>query len=351
MSPTDDDRLAALLSDAVSDVEPGEALDTLRDRVKVTSMSARRPWLYAVGGAIVATAATITAVAVLTGGEPATAPPVNQPSSVSPSAPDSAPDSEATDDPTDEPIEDPVSQVTMAVYYVGDTPEGPRLYREFRYDESIAEVQNAVSAAISGTPLDADYRTLWPRGSTLERATWDGDVARIDVSGVPGELPSDMTDEEARLAIQQVIYTAQAAIGEGRVPVQLTMGGNPVASLLGQPTSEPLANDSILATLARVSLTDPSEAQVVTGDTLAVSGVANSFEANVVIRLQRWEGTQILFEEPLIAEGYMADKLFPFEAEFDISDVPPGDYVLIAMTDDPSGNGMSHTDTKRITVQ
>jgi hypothetical protein len=46
----------------------------------------------------------------------------------------------------------------------------------------------------------------------------------------------------------------------------------------------------------------------------------------------------------------MEDKLFPFEGEFDISAYPPGEYVVIAMTDDPSGNGMSHTDTKRFTV-
>src|SRR5262245_1907954 len=65
-----DPRLADLLSDAVSDVEPANRLDDIRNRPKVTSMSSRRPWLYAVGGAVIATAAVITAIAVAGGGLP-----------------------------------------------------------------------------------------------------------------------------------------------------------------------------------------------------------------------------------------------------------------------------------------
>ena len=62
-TPDEDTRLAALLSDAVSDIEPREALDSIRNRTKVTPMSARRPWTYAVGGAVVATAVVIGAIA------------------------------------------------------------------------------------------------------------------------------------------------------------------------------------------------------------------------------------------------------------------------------------------------
>ena len=40
-----DPRLSHLLSDAVSDVEPQDALAEIRTRTKVTPMSARRPWL------------------------------------------------------------------------------------------------------------------------------------------------------------------------------------------------------------------------------------------------------------------------------------------------------------------
>jgi hypothetical protein len=124
--------------------------------------------------------------------------------------------------------------------------------------------------------------------------------------------------------------------------------------VLGLPTSEPLANGPVLDTLAHVSLTTPAEGDVVSGDTLEVSGVANSFEANVIVRLQRYEGTEVVAEEPFTAEGWMGEKLFPFSGTLDLSGVAPGDYVLIAMTDDPSGGAEgqgAHSDSRRITVE
>ena len=60
---TDDTRLSELLSQAVSDLEPADRLADIRTRTKVAPMSSRRPWLFAVGGAVVATAATVTAIA------------------------------------------------------------------------------------------------------------------------------------------------------------------------------------------------------------------------------------------------------------------------------------------------
>jgi hypothetical protein len=347
-----DEQLRGLLADAVSDVEPSDSLDSLHHRTKVTSMNSRRPWLFAVGGAVVATAAVITAIALAGGGlagrdtaEPTPAP-ATQSNEPSPSEPSPTQPSE-----TSEPSQTAAPAVDIPVYYAGETPDGTRLYREFQVGGADDLLQVATSAAVSGTPVDPDYRTLWPGGTAVEDATWDGDVARVDLSGAPADRPAGMTEEEARLAIQQVVFTAQAAVGEGRIPVQLTVGGQPTAQVLGQPTSEPLANDSVLATLAHVSLTSPEEGRTYVQDRLVVSGVANSFEANVVVRIQRWEGTEVMDQRPLTAEGYMEDKLFPFRGEFDISAYPPGDYIVMAMTDDPSGNGMSHTDTKRFTVQ
>lgn len=348
-----DEQLRGLVADAVSDVEPSDSLDSLRHRTKVTAMNPRRPWLFAVGGAVVATAAVITAIALAGGGlagrdtaEPTPAP-ATQGSETPPPSPTSSPEPSETSGPSDT----AAPAVQIPVYYAGDTPDGTRLYREFQIGGSEDLLLVATSAAVSGTPVDADYRTLWPDGTAVEAATWDGDVARVDLSGAPADRPAGMSEEEARLAVQQVVFTAQAAVGKGRVPVQLTVGGQPTAQVLGQPTSEPLANDSILATLAHVSLSSPEEGRTYATDRLVVSGVANSFEANVVVRIQRWEGTEVMDQKPLTATGYMEDKLFPFSGEFDISAYPPGEYVMIAMTDDPSGNGMSHTDTKRFTVE
>jgi hypothetical protein len=162
-----------------------------------------------------------------------------------------------------------------------------------------------------------------------------------------------MTEDEARMAVEAVIYTLQAA-GQARAPVQFYLAGNPVDQVYGVPTSEALSNGPVLDTLSHVSLTTPEEGAVVRGDTLEVTGVASSFEANVVARLQRYEGTEVMAQVPFTAEGWMGEKLFPFSGEIDISGVPAGRYILMVMTDDPSGGAEgsgAFTDTRIIEVR
>jgi len=147
-----------------------------------------------------------------------------------------------------------------------------------------------------------------------------------------------------------VIRTAQGGFGHGRIPVQLLLNGARTDQVLGVPASEPLSAGSDLEVLAHVSISNPSEGQEVDNDRpFTVKGVGNSFEGNIVTRIQRWEGTYIVDQEATIAGTY-EDRLFPFEVTFDLTDVAPGDYVVISQTDDPSGAGMFDTDTRRITI-
>jgi hypothetical protein len=356
-----DQRLADLLSDSVSDVEPANRLDDIRSRTrngtKVTSMSSRRPWLYAVGGAVVATAAVITAIAAAGGTLPGMTAddepsPGHQPSHHATNQPKPSEDA-SSPDPAESEAADPAAVV--GVYFAGDTPQGQRLYREFqRSSDGTDPVVFAVDASVTGAAHDADYHSLWPSGVSVTSAADDGNgLITVELTGAPADRPAGMSAGDARLALQQVVYSAQAAVGQGRLPVQIESGDGPVDRMLGEQVSEPLDAASPLKTLSLVSLSSPSEGEHLSGDTLKVDGVANSFEANVVVRLQRWEGTEIVDQEPFTASGYMGNKLFPFSGTIDISQVPPGDYVLMAMTDDPSdGEGYgSFSDTRRITIE
>ena len=351
-----DDRLSELLSDAVSGVEPREALEDIRDRTRVTPITSRRPWLFATGGAVLATAAVITAIAFAGGSPTATPEGIDPGQSVEPNPP--VPTEPEDSPPPTSSTEAPDGSQVVPVYWVSETPEGLRLYREFQRSRLAGDAASvAADLAVSGRPLDPDYRTLWPAGTRAAWARYDGDVIEVNLEtadvGSVGlrERPDGMTSEEAALSLEQVIYTAQAAIGKGRAPVQLLINGERTDLVLGQPASEPLANGPVLDTLARVSLTTPEEGQTVTaGSPVKVTGVANSFEANVVVRLQRPQGGEVLVE-PFTATGYMEEKLFPFEGTLDLSDVTPGTYVLSASTDDPSGQGLSHTDTRTIVVE
>ena len=233
----------------------------------------------------------------------------------------------------------------VAVYYLGETPQGPRLFREFHQRTGAVTLDEAL-AELSKAPDDPDYTTFWSPGQLLGAMVSD-DVIRVEVD--PSlTRPSDgvpYTD----LGFQQLVYTLQAAAGE-RLPVQFVHDGNPVDEVLGLPTSEPIANADQLEVLALVNISNPTEGRVVQGEFTA-DGVASSFEGTVPWELRAADGTVV---RRYSAQGTMEDHLTPWETgPIDVSDLPPGTYTFVAMTDDPSGGegGGPMTDTRTVVVR
>jgi hypothetical protein len=338
---TPDERLAALLSDAVADVEPADRLDAIRERTRVTALGSRRRRFYVVGGTVLATAAAVTAIALVSNqGSPS----ADEPGPLDP--PSSA------IDPTPSGSETPLPSVsTWPVYYLGDTPSGPRLFREFQQRGGFAGSIFTALNLLTSPPDDPDYRTPWPAQAFGDASGIRGDVIEVELADASlHDRPPGMTEEEAGMAIQQVIYTVQA-VAQQRLPVQFLLDGNPIDQVLGVPTSEPLANDSPLATLSHVSISDPAEGQEV-GGTLHVTGVASSFEANVLWEVR--QGDAVALDGYFTARGWMADRLFPFEGEVDLSSLEPGTYTLVVSEDDPSGGAEGNgadTDTRTVVVR
>lgn len=338
------DRIKDLLHEVADGVDPGDRLEAIRAETSGVRRTGRGWW--AAGGVGLVAASVVTAIALTTGGTPRS---VDPDPATTPPSPTST--SETATDPASPEPPTKAETSTVAVYYVGDTPDGPRLYREFRM-VGAPDPFGAAVAALSLAPMDPDYTNPWP-ADAIRDVSFDGigDDGIIGVTVDPAyrERPAGMSEVEADLAVEQVIRTVQAA-AQSRAPVQFFGDANPIDQVLGVPTSEPLAPGSDLAVLAHVSLSDPSEGMQVDNDEpFTVTGVGNSFEGTIVTRIQRWEGTYIVDQKPAIAGTY-EDKLFPFEVTFDLTDVPPGDYVVISQTDDPSGEGRFHTDTRRITI-
>jgi Immunoglobulin-like domain of bacterial spore germination/Sporulation and spore germination len=356
--PTHDSRLPeqirGLLSDAVSDVEPHDALDSIRSRTKVTPMSSRnrsgRPWRYALLGAA-ATAAVIGGIAYAGGGHlsvtgdeddtSAAGAPARHRSSGGHQQGSQTPQSAGASTSS-------LAPQTVAAYYVGDTPQGPRLYREF--DQVAAESKLAGALALlTRTPTDPDYTTPWPDGAFAD-ASYDGDVVTVDLADASlHDRPAGMSADEAQTAVQQVVYTMQAAV-QARAAVQFRLDGNPVDQVLGVATSEPVANAPQLDALSLVSITAPEQGSGASG-TLDVSGVANSFEANVPWQIL--QGDQVVKEGYVTAEGAYGNELYPWHDQIDVSKLAAGDYTFRAQTDDPSdGEGKGpFVDTRTFTVQ
>ncbi|MDR7251081.1 hypothetical protein J2X46_000053 [Nocardioides sp. BE266] len=243
---------------------------------------------------------------------------------------------EPTQDPTSpaEPSEtsDP-SGAVVPVYYVGDGPGGkPVLFREFHKvtGDPLTEAAKLVTA---GTPDDPDYRTLWPQVDLSVGYGSDG-VLTVEVpSDAFTERPDGMTERGAELAVQQLVYTLQG-VQQERAPVQITRSGGD-ARIFGLSSDAPFEQASPLRTLSLVNITSPAEGDTVTGDTLKVTGVANSFEASGPCRLI--VGDREVAIEGYQSEGWMDDKLYPFEVELPLADAGTGDVLVQCETDDPTG--------------
>ena len=321
-------------------------------------MSSRRSWMLGAGAAVVATAATVLAVTVL-GGDGGTA---DEPGFAGPTATGTAPSEPGTTrepslSPSPSPSPDPEPATSaVPVYYVGETTRGPRLYREFhRLPDDGNAVMAAVTEAVSTPPADPDYRTVWPEGTTVPAAglqETDDDrqivvLLRNDTVDLRTRPPG-MTADEAELAVQQLVYSAQAA-AQRRLPVQLLLqrDGSPeqrTDMLLGVPVAEPLANADAEDVLAQVWIIDPAEGAEVTSP-FEVSGLAAAFEANVVWELRA--GDRVVTDGFTTAEECCKMVPYSFEVE-----APPGEYTLVVQDTDPSdGEGYGvWEDTKQVTV-
>lgn len=262
-----------------------------------------------------------------------------------------SPSDEPTETPTEEPTataSDPADTV-VPVYFIGDSPNGPKLLREFRSVPADNPLMEAAALLVAGDSLDPDYRTMWPQVEISDVQATDG----VLLVQIPGDgftdRPDGMSVRDARLAMQQLVYTLQG-VQQERAPVVIKRGGSDFR-LFGLSTQTPFTHAKALNVLGLVNVTSPEQGATVSGDTLAASGVASSFEATVP-----WEitlGDEVVLDGFATAEGWL-DKLYPWETSIDVSGLEPGDYTFVARTDDPSGGaegaGQSQ-DTKDFTLK
>jgi hypothetical protein len=102
-----------------------------------------------------------------------------------------------------------------------------------------------------------------------------------------------------------------------------------------------------------MSITSPEQGATVSGS-MDISGVASSFEANVLWEILAASGGKVVDSGFVTAEGWMGEKLFPWSDTVDVSDLEPGEYLFSAQTDDPSGGAEGTgpaVDTKQFRVE
>jgi hypothetical protein len=322
------DDLNTLLRQAVEDVEPTHRQRELWDGVAVATRRRHRRMLV-VG---------VLATAVLFGGA-AVAVRQSDGEEPQPAGPTTARDSQE-------------SRPAYGVYYLGSTPHGTRLFREFRAGPGPTRTPAGAVSLLQSAATDPDYWTVWNAGTFADAQTV-GDQIEVEVAQ-PSQVrdrPTDMTAADAKLAVQQVVYTVQGA-AQDVLSVRFVHDGAPVDQLFGVPTGEPVERADQLDVLALVSISNPTDRRVVEGS-FSADGVASSFEGNVPWELRAPDGTVV---QRGAAQTYgWEDRLYPFATgHIDVSDLEPGEYTFAVMTDDPSGGteGPGPTvDTRTVIVQ
>lgn len=325
MTPADD-QLRRLIHDALEDIEPTSKLAGIK--TAVGRSSAPRPrlgWL-----AVAAAAAVVVTFGLMTlprADDPASVAGQEVTPTTSPPA-SSAGSTEAPSVPSPSPASGAMEMAT--VYFGVPSSRGMKLATESR-PISGDPLTAAIREAVTADPADPDYVSLWPEGLNVARAQVDNTTGVIVVE-LTGALldarPVGLTRAEARLALQQVVYTADDATGTD-LPVRFASGGEPLSRVLGVPTWRPTGSRSELTVMNLVTIDSPAQGAVVTSDLLDLSGQASSNEGTVTIEIR--QGDQVVLSDYATASGWL-DGLYPWQTTVDISTLPPGDFTLVAKT-------------------
>jgi hypothetical protein len=188
--------------------------------------------------------------------------------------------------------------VSLPAYFVGaSSGTGDRfgLYREFvRTTVPVAatpaqKARAAVAVAMNAQPFTNYEPYLQPwSGTTVKSAAVTPSLISITLSG-PGA--QGFTAEQTRLAVQQLVWTAQAAVAKGAVPVKFVVANGSTKLFGTYPTTRTYnrpAKDLHYRDLAPIWITSPARGQVLPAGTAVVAkGESCAFEATTQWQLKR----------------------------------------------------------------
>ncbi|MFL6060500.1 MAG: Gmad2 immunoglobulin-like domain-containing protein [Marmoricola sp.] len=342
-----EDDLRELFAEATSDVRPAGTFEEILERTRTEDSTARRWFLPAVAAAVViglAVGGVGWSLRDRNGGSGSSGP-----SHTSVQAPTSA---------------------SSEVYYLGDTASGPRLFAESTVVHNGADdaghatengarigfAMDAAQLAVAGHAVDPDYRSAWPSGTTIQGlggCVDPGCEIQVTFAGTGMvERPAGMSEEVARLSLEQLVRSVQAALG-ARNPVffaAFTQADDKTEVLdhvLGVDTRGPQQPQPDDAVMAPVQITTPVDGADVPAGDLTVTGRAAAFEGTV-----QWE--LLVGGDTVVKQGHATAAecctLSPYS--FTIHGLQPGGYTLVVHDTDESGTGRpTNQDTKEIIVK
>jgi hypothetical protein len=334
--------LRQVLTREVARLSPSDRLDDILHEARTAGPAhdrSPRRWLVPV-----AAAATVAVIgggvwATTQGDSPEPTPPVgtSTPSVTSPDSPTvpqtSSPGPSAT--ATDLPTTAGTTAVSLPVYFVGpigDPQQTSKLFREFvgaQLPTGASAEERAKAAlviAVNAQPWSntAGYLQPWS-GQTIGAVSVTPTAITVDLANA-GNPQAAVTAEVQRLAVQELVWTAQAA-AQSSVPVRFTVRGQATRLFGSIATDQGFTrppSDQLYEDVAPIWITAPSRDQVLpAAKAVTVTGQAIVFEANVSWQLKRGS-TQVKTGNAMASVGA------PMQGTYtvDLGVLAPGDYTI-----------------------
>ncbi|WP_347351445.1 Gmad2 immunoglobulin-like domain-containing protein [Intrasporangium sp.] len=358
-----EDSLRVELHRQAGHIQPHDRLDAILAEAHGTESAAGGPgavgsrrhrWLLPVAAAALA---AIAAVGIWVARQPTpTTPSTASPTTATaPRTATSPTQGTATSPSTDTSAPVVTTRETVPVYFVGPrTGSGSGqlvLFREFtgadvdRPGDAAAKASAALEKAVAEGPAGAPYRALW-QGVRVEAVSVSSGEIRVTLStGRPG-----LTESESRIAVQQLVWTATAAVGKGNLPVRFTLadGSTTLAGALttGQTYTRPTGDMAVYEVLSPIWIDAPSRGQQLKPGKVNVSGTASTFEANVQWTLLR-AGRQV-------GSGHTTAAIAAPERgayRFATGALPAGEYVVRVFETSPKDGSVSAVATMPFTLK
>jgi len=190
------------------------------------------------------------------------------------------------------------TQVTLPAYFVGANSVGGTkfgLYREFVRSAVPAgatparKAKAAVAVAMNAQPFTSYEPYLQPwSGTSVNTVAVTPSLITITLSG-PGA--SGFTAAQTKLAVQQLVWTSQAAIGQGNTPVKFNLANSSPKLFGTYPTTATYnrpAKDLQFEVLAPIWITSPVRGQVfAAGASVVAAGQSCAFEGTTQWQLKK----------------------------------------------------------------
>jgi Immunoglobulin-like domain of bacterial spore germination len=250
------------------------------------------------------------------------------------------------------------TQVALPAYFVGassGTGDHFGLYREFvRTAVPVGatpaqKAKAAVAVAMNAQPFTnyEPYVQPWS-GQSVKDVTMTPNVITITLSG---SNASGFTKEQTRLAVQELVWTAQAAIGQGTIPVRFVVADGS-ATLFGAYATDQTYNrpakDLQYQDLAPIWIISPERDHVFkAGTSVVATGESCAFEATTQWELKKGAAA-------VKSGSTMASSGCPTRGTWhvDLGVLPVGDYTFrmfeVSMKD---GAGLVAETSKPFTVR